>query len=61
MISTALDQLRMAIGEFNVYLERQSEVVKEEESQGIEMEQIKRLLEEYREELDNVKQKNREL
>lgn len=61
MISGSLEQLRMALGEFNIYLERQSEVAKEEETQGIEMEQIKKLLEEYREELENVRSKNREL
>jgi hypothetical protein len=61
MIGLAMDQLRLALGEFNIYLERQSEVLKDEESQGIEIEQIRRLLDEYREELENVKDKNREL
>lgn len=61
MIGLAMDQLRLAVGEFNVYLERQSEVLKEEETQGIEMEQIRRLLSEYQQELENVKAKNREL
>lgn len=61
MIGMAMDQLRLALGEFNVYLERQSEVFRDEENTGHEMEQIKRLLAEYRDELDNVKAKNREL
>lgn len=61
MISTSLEQLRMALGEFNIFLERQSEVAKDEETQSIEMEQIKKLLQEYREELENVRGKNREL
>lgn len=61
MIGLSMDQLRLAVGEFNIYLERQSEVLKEEENQGVEMQQIRRLLEEYREELENVKAKNREL